>query len=49
MSIEVKLTLKEVYALLCPKCKKKLKKRVAEKIAEQLAEKALVGSEKKSK
>ena len=41
MSLQVTLSLKEIYDMLCEKCKKKLKKKVMDKVAEQLAEQVL--------
>jgi hypothetical protein len=36
--VQVQLTLKEIYDLLCPQCKRKLKEKIKEKIADSLVE-----------
>ena len=41
MSIKVDLSIKEIYKMLCPECKKKLKELVQKKITEQLADQIL--------
>jgi len=41
MSLKVDINWKEVYKLLCSKCKIKLKNYVKERIAEQLADELL--------
>lgn len=41
MSIQVNLSVKEIYAALCPECKKKLEEMVKGKIADDLAKKVL--------
>lgn len=43
--IQVNLSLKEIYAKLCPKCKKMLERMLAEKLAEQSVKQALEGKE----
>jgi len=43
--INVTLTLREVYSVLCPKCKKKLYELVVRKAGEQYAQHALKGGE----
>ena len=44
--IQVNLSIKEVYDLMCKQCKKKLEKLVQEKIASQLAKQVLEGKDK---
>jgi uncharacterized protein YlaI len=34
--VQVQLSLKEIYDILCPQCKKRLKEKVKEKIADNL-------------
>jgi hypothetical protein len=34
--VQVQLSLKEIYDILCPSCKRKLKEKVKEKIADNL-------------
>ena len=46
MSIQVSLSIKEVYKLLCPKCKKELEKLVKDKMASELAKQVLEGKDK---
>jgi len=41
MSITVNVDLKEIYALLCEKCKKKVKELVQQKISEKLADQVI--------
>ena len=41
VSLQVNIQLREIYKILCGRCKKKLKKLVQEKVAEQLAEQLL--------
>ena len=41
MSITVDVDIKEIYKLLCPKCKKKVKALVMQKVSEKLAEQVL--------
>ena len=43
--INVTLTLREVYSILCPKCRKKLYELVVRKAGEQYAKHALGGGE----
>ena len=43
MSIQVNLSIKEVYKLLCDDCKKKLQELVKSKIDTQLAKQVLEG------
>lgn len=43
MSIQVPLNIKEVYKLLCPKCKKKLEALAKDKIAQALTKNVLEG------
>jgi len=45
MSIPVPLNIKEVYKILCPKCKQKLEKLAKEKIAGALAKNVLEGKD----
>jgi hypothetical protein len=45
MSIQVNLSIKEVYKLLCPKCKKELEKLVKDKMASELAKQVLEGKD----
>jgi len=37
------LDIKEIYAILCPKCKKELEKMVKEKIADEMVKRILEG------
>ena len=46
--IQVKLSVKEIYKLLCPKCQKKLEEHVKSKIDTQLAKQVLEGKGGKS-
>jgi len=39
--VQVQLTIKEIYDILCPSCKKKLKEKVKEKIADSMVESVL--------
>jgi len=41
MSIQVTLTLKEIHAALCPKCKEKLEQMIKEKVDQQVIKKTL--------
>jgi uncharacterized protein with PIN domain len=43
MSIQVNLSVKEIYKLLCPECKKELEKLVKSKLDDQLAKQVLEG------
>ena len=42
--IQVQLSVKEIYAKLCPKCKAEIKKLVKDKLTDQLVEQ-MVGGE----
>ena len=44
--IRVPLNIKEIYKILCPKCKEKLEAVAKEKIAEALAKNVLQGKQK---
>ena len=46
--IQVNLSVKEIYKLLCPKCKKELEKLVKDKMASELAKQVLEGESKLS-
>ena len=46
MSIRVPLNIKEIYKLLCPKCKEKLEALAKERIAKALAKNVLEGNKK---
>ena len=39
--IRVDLTMKEIYKLLCPKCKEKMEAKVKEKMQDQVVKKML--------
>jgi hypothetical protein len=41
MSITVNIDLKEIYRILCPKCKKQVKALVQQKISEKLVEQVI--------
>jgi len=41
MSIQVNLSVKEIYAGLCPKCKKQMEQMVKDKLADEMVKKAL--------
>ena len=41
MSLQVNLSLKEIYEKLCPKCKEKLRELVKEKLADDVVKQAL--------
>jgi len=41
MSIQVSINLKEIYSLLCPKCKRRVQKYIKDKIAEKIASQIL--------
>ena len=41
MSITIDVDIKEIYRLLCSKCKKKVKALVMQKVSEKLAEQVL--------
>ena len=45
-STEVKVSLPEIYEILCDKCKKRLKDLIRSKIADQMVEQ-VIGGEKK--
>lgn len=45
MSIQVNLTMPEIYKALCPQCQKKLEKMVKDKVQDQVAEQVLKGEE----
>jgi len=45
-STEVKISIAEIYEVLCDKCKKRLKELIRNKIADQMVEQ-VIGGEKK--
>ena len=45
MSIQVNLSIKEVYKLVCADCKKKLEELVKDKMASELAKQVLEGKD----